>query len=715
MKKVMAFLLVVILIVGAIPTMAKTQREVWVPSPGITCGVTSDEIMFNKAVHSGDARLYKLSSVGERYYLGVIEEQVTDGGSNGKKKTSYLTYYSLLETEDSFIILGKTGVNNEYLWDGLEGVRNISGYIDTEYYTDKGYEAPYYIINPHNKYTYSKWDEYIDYIFIGSNGGIAKISDWCDYGQARYPMIFENKLYTGQNMYYSDERGYYFYLSDGTTKATQRRIVGIKNGAMVNIASPASVAADSITTANGYKKYSDGMSGDTLCETYYSFSDDSGRFFKYNYTYSSTHKAYVCNVKVYQNINGVMTVVSEGEFSTGMTSKPTDTPTTIDSIDETAYTSIGMSPPLFKIGNGYILKNGKCAGFLSDEIGTNYKLCVYNGRIAIVRNTIDDNYIYYKNESGTYKYWQRINYLNFTDNGIELSEDIDLVVGAHDNLDGYYSSYSSFVSCGAFSSVSAATLKKWWTHYLDNKFSDGRYVAGHWVGMGNSMYEIWYDIYDKDGTLISTGPSGFSTTASSSLYVSALRAFVINDTKIILALATVSNSWFNEYYRAAVVTENDDGIVEVPQPLGKKNILTSEDADTTPIDEVVDFAADDLPLAFNIKENVVGTDKFNPDLREQVNTIRLDGVVIVTKEGYISGKQNTGVTLDTFDEYDYTFGDSPVRIYTNGQYLCWYCSEPENLKEGTYNVSYSIGDITICGVVKVIAPPTNDSATTVVF
>ena len=81
MRKVMALLLAFILIIGVLPVAAATKREVWVSSPGITCGLTEDEIMFNKAVHLGKARLYKLDAVGERYYLGVLEEQVTNGGS----------------------------------------------------------------------------------------------------------------------------------------------------------------------------------------------------------------------------------------------------------------------------------------------------------------------------------------------------------------------------------------------------------------------------------------------------------------------------------------------------------------------------------------------------------------------------------------------------------------------------------------------------------
>ena len=107
MRKIIALVLALIFIAGIIPAMAKTEREVWVPSPYITSGVTNDEIMVNKAIHMGGARLYKLDSIGDKYYLAVLEEKFSDGGTNGNRKHSYLTYYSLLETDNNFIILGK--------------------------------------------------------------------------------------------------------------------------------------------------------------------------------------------------------------------------------------------------------------------------------------------------------------------------------------------------------------------------------------------------------------------------------------------------------------------------------------------------------------------------------------------------------------------------------------------------------------------------------
>ena len=153
MKKLTALLLLLIIVVGAIPVTAKTTREVWMPSPYVTCGITEEEIMINKAIHMGVARLYKLDKVGEKNYLCVLEEKFSTGGTNGNRDHSYLTYYSLLETEDSFIILGRDSLGEEYVQNSLEAVLDVSANMDIAFYENQGYEAPIYIINPSGKYT----------------------------------------------------------------------------------------------------------------------------------------------------------------------------------------------------------------------------------------------------------------------------------------------------------------------------------------------------------------------------------------------------------------------------------------------------------------------------------------------------------------------------------------------------------------------------------
>ena len=126
MKKGVTLFLTVVLLLGTLPASAATQREVWVTSPSVTCGVTEDEIMINKAIKSGNARFYNLASISDRNYLCVLEDKRKDGGYSGTTDTSYLTYYSLLVTDGSFIVLGKASMYNEYYWDRYEEVLDIS-------------------------------------------------------------------------------------------------------------------------------------------------------------------------------------------------------------------------------------------------------------------------------------------------------------------------------------------------------------------------------------------------------------------------------------------------------------------------------------------------------------------------------------------------------------------------------------------------------------
>ena len=129
----------------------------------------------------------------------------------------------------------------------------------------------------------------------------------------------------------------------------------------------------------------------------------------------------------------------------------------------------------------------------------------------------------------------------------------------------------------------------------------------------------------------------------------------------------------------------------------------------------IDFGASDLPIGYNIKDNVIDSGKLDAILRDQVNSIRLNDIVILAKEGYQSGSQNTGVTLGSYSTYDYSFGSTYVRLYTNGQYFRWYCYYPENLTPGTYTKSIAVGDKTVYVTIKVICPPSNEGSTTVVF
>ena len=88
---------------------------------------------------------------------------------------------------------------------------------------------------------------------------------------------------------------------------------------------------------------------------------------------------------------------------------------------------------------------------------------------------------------------------------------------------------------------------------------------------------------------------------------------------------------------------------------------------------------------------------------------------ILKKNGYQGGSQNTGVKLDSYSEYEHSFGDAPVRLYTNGQYFGWQCNNTELLTPGTYSQTIMVGEKTIHVTFKVVKVPTSDGATMVVF
>jgi hypothetical protein len=240
-------------------------------------------------------------------------------------------------------------------------------------------------------------------------------------------------------------------------------------------------------------------------------------------------------------------------------------------------------------------------------------------------------------------------------------------------------------------------------------------VEVYWLGMGNSLYEVWYRIRNADGTIRANGPTGYSAAFASTFSTYSLLPITINNSKFLVCVSQVGHSFVREYFRVALVEETITGEVNAGGSIGTKNIVPPTAADTEPIQSAIDFTQDNLPLGFMIKNNVIGNSKLDIALKHQVNAIRLNDIVILKKTGYVSGTQNTGVTLSSFSTYDYSFGSNYIRLYSNGTNFQWYCYYPETLAVGTYNKSYIVGDKTVYVTVKVVEPPANSGVTTVTF
>ena len=440
------------------------------------------------------------------------------------------------------------------------------------------------------------------------------------------------------------------------------------------------------------------------------------------YDTASGQYYYDLSVTVYKKNGFQFTILNEYYESRNNTSKVSYEAKSFETLDDEQYTQKGYSPPRMCFGNYYILADGTVAKLTLDPEVYNlyYKTYAkYNGALAIVRTYDGTDRLYHTDPAlgtSTRYYWQKINYLYFDQNGnTVLSEDMEFRVGAVEGLDGYYSNYSTFVEPDGVGTIYANKSVSWWGKCPNSVFPDGRYVVATWEHMTGDLYEIWYNIYQSDGTLIATGPTGYTATFTSAFTKSALTSYTINNSKFVVALGSIINTWGKEYYRYSVTEEGDDGEVIATVKLGEKKILPPDSADTEVVEPIINFGENELPIGYNIKENVIDAGNFESDLRDQVNAIRLNDIVIVAEEGYLSGEQNTGSSLSSFGQYDYTLGNTYIRVYSNGQNFRWYCYYPEQLTPGTYKKTYTIGDKTVYVTFKVIAPPANDVAVTVVF
>lgn len=730
MKKLFAIMLCICMLTGTAAyadvtsVVAEKEYELWTQSPSITCGLTSDDVRIYKALDQNLLELYPLTLIGDNYYFAICSYKMTDGGYNGKSKTTQFYLYTLYATDTGFIILSKVTAGNEYYWDRGYCFVDISGKVNAAFYNNNNSEVPYYIVNPKGKYTNSNLDEYDEYFFITSSGKLYRMSENTEYGTEGYPYIKDKILYRGQNKYRRSSTTYYYYMSDGSTKASNSTPMFFKNG-VITYGTETRVPVADMTASNGYTMYTEGFDSNTSFPLYMPIPGSDNLFFNTTdtYTYNSSVGKYYNYLKidVFKSNNGIMSNVSSKTITTVSTSSVTYTYQKINDLDENYYTSKGLLVPSVAIGTtAVITKDGTvCPLDLDTTIYKNYVYpCTYNGHFSVIRSYNGSSTIYKKDTTNNnYYYWQAINEISFDVNGNKtITDDLELRIQSspHTGQNGYFSSYSTWNN-SSFTAISSNSVKSWWGRTLNNVFPDGRYVTASWTGVGSGISELWYNIYNADKTMRATGPTGYSGYFGSSFDRPDLIAWAVNNSKFIVCLGEIGNSFLKEYYRVAVVTETDTGEIVSSVELGEKNIIPPTDADTEIVQSTIDFGASDLPIGYNIRDNVIDSGKLDAILRDQVNSIRLNDIVILAKEGYQSGSQNTGVTLGSYSTYDYSFGSTYVRLYTNGQYFRWYCYYPENLTPGTYTKSIAVGDKTVYVTIKVICPPSNEGSTTVVF
>lgn len=730
-KKILMFFMILCLVVGnlavvsAEETVSKTSYELWTQAP-IKTSMTDEEIRIQKAMQLNTFYMYKLPQLGPNYYLGICEGQMRDGGYNANKDTSEYYYYTLFATDDGFIVLDYEYASNEYWWERGQSFRDITSEIDKSYYTNNGSAFPCYIVNPLGKYTNSNYTEYKEYFIVTSDGKLHRFCEDDDYSTAGTLLIKDKKLYSSYERYRSSSRTYYYYMSDGSTYATLLREMMFKDG---SLSTPTSqkVEKSTVTADNGYSIYNEGFTSNASEEKYYKISGTENMYFKVsqNLVYDSTDSRYYYHQKyeIYQKTNSYMTLIKTKTVQTKNTYAVTIAPKSISNLDETIYTSKGYSPPAVLLNNIVILKDGTvCQMNLDSSIYSSYNYCTYNNKFAITRIMEKNSYIYHTDTStptDTYRYyWQKVNCLYFDSSGNTIMES-DVELKANGTLDsrmnGGYTYYSQFTASSNIIDMKYATVIEWWGRNKTNVFPDGRYVIGDWGGMGGGLYQLWYNIYYPDGRLRSTGPTGYSTASASIFDVYDLMAFAINDSKFVVTLSNVNKSWAREYYRVAVVDENENGEITPNGEIGEKNITPPDTADTEVIQNKIDFGKDDLPIGYNIKNNVIDSGKLDSTLRQQVNAIHLNDVVILAKEGYASGSQNIGVSVPYTSNYDYNFGDTYIRFYTSGQMLYWYCYYPEDLYECSDIKTITTGEKKIYFNVKIVEPPSNNGTTNVTF
>ena len=719
MKRIVSIILIVVTafalfgnFASAESTDAKADEyELWAQSPYLTTSVGREEFRIYKAMEMKMLKMYPLPNLGERYFFAIAESRIEDSGSSGRTDLSIVHCFLLLALDDGFMIIDYCEPLSDYYWDEGAAIADVSSLTTPP---AEGARA-LYVIRPNGRYNSSSWDNYNDYMIITDEKRmVSVIEDNCD-GCAGWPIIYEGKVYWGASKYVSG--GYVKTYYNNTLKGDAFKLCEtvFSQDEMVKGASTLPLQS-TVTEANGYYSYSyDNVDADIPEIKVYKIPNSDNLYFKYSQSRPSDSSYYQDQIEIVKNNNGIFKTIKTYSFNSGMTVASNYTATELLGIDADWYTNNGYSVPALAVSNKYIITNtGVVAQVSLDTKYKSWNYALYNDRLVIIRN--QNNYSYVSEYiDGKTVYKQMLNYVNISNQGeLLLDEDILLnqVTGGNTGQDGYYYSMSTFEKCSTFKSVGSTSVKEWWGRFEDNVFDDGRTVECDWRSVGG-YYEMWYTITDANGRDCAKGPTGY--TARESIAEYDCFCVAIGNSKFIAGVMDVHSNVTNEYYRASVVKENGDGNVSSSTSIGSKTLTPPKDADTVPVQSVIDFGQDNLPIGYNIRDNVISSAKLDSAVREQINAIRLNDIVIVKNTETSSGVQNSGITLAEYEGYDSAMGEEPVVIYTNGQNFCWYCNDIDSLNNGTYNRNYTIGDKVIYVTFKIVEAPDNDGITTVVF
>lgn len=718
MKRIISVILMLVMVFSlcSVPANADItsietaeQYELWTQSPYRTSGMTVEEVRLYKALEMNVLKIYDLPKLGDKYCFAVAEGLLKNSGRNGRTNLNLFYYYLLLETDDGYIIIDYCEPWSSY----MVGYGHLIADVSEKTVEPTSGARVLYVITPEMKYTATDWDDYNDYAFITDDKRMSFETRDNYRSEGGFPIMYEGKMYWGNDSYFTGSSSGVYYTSDGY-QAMRMTAMSFQNGS-ISFGSIASHKLDDVTSANGYtlfESYNTNLNEKKLYKIPY--SDDLYFMISNPYTYNETYgrSYYYDQFDIYKNINGRIEKVNSYLFSTQKASNTALSMTELGGINKSYYDSEGHLTPAVQIQKTYIVTtNGQVIKVsLPSATYSAWNFSLYNNRLAVARTKNGSNYIT-TTVNGVSQYMQALNYVNIDEKGnFNLGEDILLPWGGgNSGQNGYFTGGTTYVECLTFKSASPTPPKIWWNRFKDNVFDDGRTVEGEWYYVGN-YYELWYVVRNPDGKVCALGPTGYTISEEKDLYFIA-----IGDSKFIATVRDINSDFAREYYRVAIVNETADGNVMPSVSIGNKTLTPPEDTDTVPVQNVIDFGEDNLPIGYNLRNNVVSSDKLDSEVREQINAIRLNDIVIVKNTETASGVQNTGTTLDYFEEYDASMGVVPIVVHSNGQNFCWYSPEVDALTPGVYNKNYTVGDKVIYVTFKIVEAPDNKGTTTVVF